>query len=468
MEGESESLVGHNVLLNALLTTVGFGKFQIIAIVVASISTFADGLEIGLLSVIAPTLKSYWGLSNTEIGLVGFIALLGLPIGTGIAGMYSDRLGRLIFIKWGTIILFIFSLASAFMPDPWSFAFTRMVANGGIGVLVPAASSYVSELSPTNLRGRLMYATFSFYYFGKIAAILIIFIIMPDLQESRWRLAVFVLSLPSGMSIPLIYYYLVETPYLLLHLNRKEEAIESIKYIMTVNRLPELTEQESELYLGVELQGESLTILERMAVLMKPPFLLLVILLSIIQLVNSFVGTLLKFILPFTLEQTIDKSFILLGLLMYELLVIPAIIPGYFVIDWAQGGRKLMLIGAHIIAIVMLVVSVLIIQNFAFTVTIGFAHAGLVIVYNTSLAYTTEIFPTKVRSIGIAIPFGMSRILCVAAPIAALSLDSAGIEWPYIFSIIVSVVGLAATFLLPIETRGMTLDSNSLKEAKNA
>mmetsp|Transcript_32304 Transcript_32304/g.55880 ORF Transcript_32304/g.55880 Transcript_32304/m.55880 type:complete len:488 (-) Transcript_32304:65-1528(-) len=465
---ESESLVRPAPMVNSLIDTIGFGRYQLIAIAVASISTFADGLEIGLLSVIAPTLQSYWNLSDTEIGMVGFIALSGLPMGAGIAGTYSDRLGRLVFIKWATILLFISSVASAFMPDPWSFACTRLIVNASIGALVPAASSYVSELSPAHLRGRLMYATFSFYYFGKIAAILIILAIMPDLEESNWRLAVFVLSLPSGIAIPLIYAYLVETPYLLLQLGRKEEAVESINYIMKINKLPELTEEELAVYTNIEVHDNNEQHLKRIGVLFRPPFLTLLILCTIIQFVNAFVGTELKFILPFTLKKTVGKSFVLLGLLLYELLVIPALISGYFVIDWEQGGRKIMMIASHIWSIVFLIVCVIFVEDFVFIFTIGLAHAGLVIIYNTSLAYSAEIFPTKVRSIGVAIPFGFSRILCVIAPIISLKLDDAGLEWPYIFAIILTVVGLAATFLLPIETRGMALDSNNLKEASNA
>jgi putative MFS transporter len=451
-------------LHNSILDTLGFGRFQIIAVIVGSISTLADGLEIGLISTISSALQNYWGLSDTEVGLIGFIAFCGLPIGAAISGVYSDQLGRLIFIKAGTIVLFVSSIASAFMPDPWSFAFTRMIANGSIGVLIPSCSAYIAELSPPAIRGRMMYFTFTCYFFGKIASILILMLIMPNLEESRWRLAVLVLSLPSGLAVPPIYMYLVETPYMLLQLGASQEAIESMRYIMKANKRPELSPEECTVYLEADLHDSSYTTSKRFSMLFRPPYLQVTILLSVILIANNFAGALIRFVLSFTLEATLGKSKVLLGILIFDLLVLPALIPGYYLIDWHLGGRKLTMIAAGLFSTVMLVVSILTIYELVFIFMLGLVHAGFILVSNAALAYNTEIFPTKIRSAGISVPLGISRVIAVTAPLVALPLDAAGIQWPYIVATIITMVGLAASFLLPVETRGTSLDSNSLKE----
>jgi hypothetical protein len=74
--------------------------------------------------------------------------------------------------------------------------------------------------------------------------------------------------------------------------------------------------------------------------------------------------------------------------------VLPALIPGYYLIDWHLGGRKLTMVGAGLFSTVMLVVAILTIYELVFICMLGLVHAGFVLVFNGALAYNTEIFPT--------------------------------------------------------------------------
>jgi hypothetical protein len=258
--------------------------------------------------------------------------------------------------------------------------------------------------------------------------------------------------------------YLVETPYMLMNIGANQEAIESMRYIMKVNQRPELSPEEVTTYVEADLLDSSYTTSKRFSMLFKPPFLQVTILLTVILTANNFAGSLIRFVLPFTLEATLGTSKVLFGILIFDLLVLPALIPGYYLIDWHLGGRKLTMVGAGLFSTVMLVVAILTIYDFVFIFMLGLVHAGFVLVFNGALAYNTEIFPTKIRSAGISVPLAICRVIAVSAPLVALPLDGAGIQWPYIVAAIMTAVGLAASFLLPVETRGMSLDSNSLKE----
>jgi hypothetical protein len=289
-------------------------------------------------------------------------------------------------------------------------------------------------------------------------------LIMPNLEESRWRLAVIVLSLPSGLAIPPIFMYLVETPYVLMNIGANQEAIESMRYIMKVNQRPELSPEEVTTYVEADLLDSSYTTYRRFSMLFKPPFLQVTVLLTLILLTNNFAESLIRFVMSITFEATLGKSKVLLGMLTYDLLVLPALILGYYLIDWHLGGRKLTMVVAGLFSTVMLVVAILTIYELVFIFMLGLVHAGFVLVNNGALAYNTEIFPTKIRSAGLSVPLAISRVIALTVPLVAMPLDGAGIQWPYILATIVTVIGLAASFLLPVETRGMLLDSNSLKE----
>lgn len=88
---EQEGLV---YTLDEALSATEFGNFQGLVLFYAGLGWFADAMEIMLLSFVGPTVKSDWGLSSTEEGLLTSVVFAGMLLGAYLWGLISDNYGR--------------------------------------------------------------------------------------------------------------------------------------------------------------------------------------------------------------------------------------------------------------------------------------------------------------------------------------------------------------------------------------
>lgn len=80
--------------LDEALSAVEFGNFQGLVLFYAGLGWFADAMEIMLLSFVGPTVKSEWGLSSSEEGLLTTVVFAGMLLGAYLWGLISDNYGR--------------------------------------------------------------------------------------------------------------------------------------------------------------------------------------------------------------------------------------------------------------------------------------------------------------------------------------------------------------------------------------
>ncbi|WP_248672869.1 MFS transporter, partial [Pseudomonas agarici] len=74
-----------------------------------------DGMDTQMLSFVIPTLIATWGISKGEAGLIGTSTLLASAAGGWIAGILSDRIGRVLTLQltvlWFAFFTFLCGLA---------------------------------------------------------------------------------------------------------------------------------------------------------------------------------------------------------------------------------------------------------------------------------------------------------------------------------------------------------------------
>ena len=83
-------------------------------------------------------------------------ALLGCLVGAGFSGSWSDRYGRKKLLMLAAF-LFLFSAVGTGAVDSFSwFIFYRIVGGLGIGIASNISPIYIAEVSPAEMRGRLV------------------------------------------------------------------------------------------------------------------------------------------------------------------------------------------------------------------------------------------------------------------------------------------------------------------------
>ncbi|KAJ4829214.1 hypothetical protein Tsubulata_024523 [Turnera subulata] len=76
------------------LASMGFGKFQAFLLGYAGLGSFAEAMEMMILSFVGPLVKSQWGLSSTQESLLTTAVFAGMLIGAYSWGLLSDNYGR--------------------------------------------------------------------------------------------------------------------------------------------------------------------------------------------------------------------------------------------------------------------------------------------------------------------------------------------------------------------------------------
>ncbi|WP_210944407.1 MFS transporter [Streptomyces sp. MK37H] len=114
-----------------------------------------DGIDVAMVSHIGPSLISDWGLTKAELGPVVTGGLLGLAIGSLVAGPLADRVGRRKVIIASLVFFGLMSAATALTSDILWFPVLRVLTGFGLGAALPNATTLVSEYAPTRRRSTL-------------------------------------------------------------------------------------------------------------------------------------------------------------------------------------------------------------------------------------------------------------------------------------------------------------------------
>ena len=179
-------------------------RSRIWTLVALAFGYFIDQGEGQALSVLFPTIRALWGLDYTALGLIGTIRNILQSISAPFWGFAADRLSRKQVIIFGTGIWGIWTLACGLSQNFGQLLAIRAISGIGLGCLMPATFSLMSDTFPPNQRGRAL---------GILEAIGVLGIIIGTLglgmlaTPALWRWGFFVLggfSIVSGVLVALL------------------------------------------------------------------------------------------------------------------------------------------------------------------------------------------------------------------------------------------------------------------------
>jgi len=173
-----------------------------------SFGYFIDQGEGQALSVLFPTLQAIWGLSYSNLGVISTIRNLLQSISSPFWGYISDKVSRKTVILFGTGIWGLWTVAVGFTQNFGQLLVIRAISGIGLGCLMPATFSIMSDTFPPKDRGKALGLMEATGVFGIIIATLGLgFLATPDL----WRWGFFLLGAFSVLS-GLMVWFLVEEP----------------------------------------------------------------------------------------------------------------------------------------------------------------------------------------------------------------------------------------------------------------
>lgn len=164
-----------------------------------------DAFDVQLYSLVIPVLLSIGFIANKgEAGLIATAALLSSAVGGWLAGVLSDRIGRVRTLQLTVLWFSVFTMLSGFAQDSGQLMLTRALMGFGFGGEWAAGAVLIGEAVRSRYRGRAVGTVQSGWAVGwglAVIAFLAVSFLAP--QEWAWRLLFFLGIVPA-----LLVFYL--------------------------------------------------------------------------------------------------------------------------------------------------------------------------------------------------------------------------------------------------------------------
>lgn len=199
---------------------------------VVSLGGFLFGFDTAVISGAEKSIQQYWHLSALQHGFTISIALIGTVVGALVGAIPSDRLGRKNTLYLIAVSYLIASLGTSLSSNWYLFLFFRFWGGLGVGASSVTAPVYISEISPTSRRGRLV-ALFQFnVVFGILVSYFSNYLIgFGYTGENAWRLMLGIQAVPSLLFLVLLRLVPESPRWLILHKGRTAEASKILEII---------------------------------------------------------------------------------------------------------------------------------------------------------------------------------------------------------------------------------------------
>lgn len=126
-----------------------------IALIVA-LGGLLMGFDASVISGVVKFIEVEFELTKLQLGWSVASLTLTSTLAMMIAGPLSDRFGRRSVLRVAAILYAISAVFSALAPDFVSLVIARMIGGFGVGASLILAPMYIAEISPKELRGRLV------------------------------------------------------------------------------------------------------------------------------------------------------------------------------------------------------------------------------------------------------------------------------------------------------------------------
>lgn len=430
-------------------------KLLTIRIVIGT-STFFDAYTILALAFAMPQLATEWNLSPTMIGLIISASYIGQLFGALFFGSLAGKIGRLGVLKITIVLFVLMDIAVLFAWSGLSILIIRFFQGIGIGAEVPVASAYINEFSGSEKRGKFFLLYEIVFPIGLMFAGIMGYLLVP---LYGWKILFIIGLVPSIIMLPL-RWFLPESPRWLASQGRLEEANSVVKDlenraiksghvlaepIVTVsNNLPQKKSNWKELFQGIYKQRT---------------FMIWCLWVSAYLINNGLITwlpTLYRQIFHLSLETSLAYGWITSAVGVFASILCALYID--------KVGRKKWYSWAFMLAIIPFVILFFTgasnpIQILVFA---SLAYAILQTVTFSLYLYSSEIYPTRLRTIGTGLGSAWLRAGSSVGPILVGSIVGfAGIQYVFLLFAAVSLFGCIITSLYAIETKGRVLEELS-------
>ncbi|HEX9312538.1 MAG TPA: MFS transporter [Actinomycetota bacterium] len=441
-------------------------------LLVMAVAVTIDIMKPTQLSFVVPGMAKEYGLktpanvlaSGPRVAWLPLSGITGTVLGSFIWGFLGDRIGRRASILLAALLFIVTSACGAMPNYNWNFAMC-FIMGIGVGGMLPIAFALLSETIPARHRGWLMVLIG-----GDVAGAYIITSTLATayIPTYSWRI-MWLIGIPTGVLLIALNYFIPESPRFLLANGRDEEARAVMERYGAQVVEADLTE-----FKQVEERVRS-----RFAQLFERPFGGLSGALILFALALGFITFGFQLWLPTNLTKLLAAKGLTNTEVTSDRILRNASLIGFpatFVVAWLYGfwsSKKTMILLAVLTAVTLglfivkgnsLASHISLLKFYLVLLLIGVSSVAAVIV-----PYSSEVYPTRIRSRGTGLLAGATKaggVLVIALVVFGIAIPS--IRITAIWGGVTMALAAVAVAAYGIETRQKRLEQITAEELDHA
>ncbi len=187
------------------------------------------GFDISVISGTIPFIQKVFNLNEAMKGWVVSSALIGCILGASYAGRFGDKYGRKKVLLVTAVLFAITAIGCGLANSLPSFIFYRIVGGVGVGGASVLAPMYIAEVSPANVRGRMVSINQLTIVIGISLAYYSNYFLL-QVGENAWRWMLAAEAFPAALFF-FALFIVPESPRWLVARNNPEKAHDVLRKV---------------------------------------------------------------------------------------------------------------------------------------------------------------------------------------------------------------------------------------------
>lgn len=211
---------------------------------IASLSGVMLGYDASVISGVIEPLTKHFVLTPAESGWAVSNVLFGCIFGAWIAGSISNKYGRKATLIFTAILFLISAVGSALATNFFWFIIFRMIGGFAVGMASAITPLYIAEVSPKDYRGRMLGLQQLLMVGGQLIVYIVNYCIVRDMDNAwvtslgwRWMLASEIV--PIAMFLILVFF-MPESPRWYAMVNKDKKALNVLARLSNIDHAKNL------------------------------------------------------------------------------------------------------------------------------------------------------------------------------------------------------------------------------------
>jgi sugar porter (SP) family MFS transporter len=202
---------------------------------VATLGGLLFGYDTGVISGAIESLTQRFQLDDFMKGWASGCVLIGCAVGVLLVGPISDRFGRKKALYISAVLFLLSAVGTSLPHDILTFILFRILGGVGIGVASISTPMYIAEITPANLRGRMV-AVNQIAIVGGISATSFANYFIAGSGDQAWNIAtgwrwMFAMGVVPAIAFFLLLLRIPESPRWLIEMKRDDEARDILDHV---------------------------------------------------------------------------------------------------------------------------------------------------------------------------------------------------------------------------------------------